>query len=495
MKIFHTTLCTFCVSLCIGQNVNFTDEAFKSKVLSSDALNTIATDLTGNYFAVDANADGEIQLSEALQVKTLDVSNSTISNFGGIENFSNMEEFDCTNSGNPSGEITLDINSMPNLKKLQCGDNVLLLGISSFSNLEFMDIHKCTVPAAVLDLTQFTHLKYLYCGRTYISELNISGLTLLEEIDVSYTQFPALDISALTNLKTYNTAFSDVESIDVSSLTQLEQLLCRYSPLASLTVDGCNALRHIDGTHTQLVSLNASNLPALEELIIESENFTTLTINGSTNLNYISSKYGQLTTLDASNLPNLTTLNCAENNLQHLDVSGSSNILELDCGFNELTTLNCNDLTHLQSLTCIHNQLTSLYVKNGIHESAFYFNVNPNLSYICADESQVAELQIQVTFPLEEVNPECVVDSLCSLNTNAFEADAINVYPNPSDNVVHIDNLNNDNYEIKITSLLGKVLIQKNNSPQIDISGLSKGIYMITVRQGERTLTKKIIKN
>jgi hypothetical protein len=47
---------------------------------------------------------------------------------------------------------------------------------------------------------------------------------------------------------------------------------------------------------------------------------------------------------------------------------------------------------------------------------------------------------------------------------------------------------------VKVTSLLGKVLIKKCNSNQIDISGLSKGIYMIAVSQGERTLTTKLIK-
>jgi Secretion system C-terminal sorting domain len=494
MKKKYTILLSFCTSLCIGQNVNFTDQAFKNKVLSSDSSNQIATDFSGNYFAVDANADGEIQLSEAILVKTLSVNNSTISNFGGIQSFSNMEEFDCSSTGRPSRDITLDISGMPNLKKLACRDNRLLLGISSFSNIEFLDIYKCSV-SATLDFTAFSNLKHLYCGRTFITGIDITGLTLLEDLDISYTQFPALDISTLTNLKTYGTVRSDIESIDASGLIHLEQLTTRFSPLSSLNVNGCNALRYIDCTSTNLLSLNASNLPALQELIIQAENFASLTINGCPNLNYVSSKFGMLTSLDASNLPNLTTLNCSENNLQDLNVSGSSNLLVLDCGFNELTTLDCNTLTHLQSLTCIHNQLTSLYVKNGIHETAFYFNANPNLSYICADESQVPELQIQVTYPLEEVNPECVVDSSCNLSSAEFHADKINIYPNPSDNIVYIDNLNNDYYEVKLTSLLGKVLIQNNNSNVINISSLSKGIYILTVKQGERTLTQKLIKN
>jgi hypothetical protein len=83
----------------------------------------------------------------------------------------------------------------------------------------------------------------------------------------------------------------------------------------------------------------------------------------------------------------------------------------------------------------------------------------------------------------------------CNLALNENQTEKISIYPNPSESIVHISNLTNDYYDVKVTSLLGKVLIQKNNSPQIDISGLSKGIYMITVRQGERNFTKKLIKN
>jgi hypothetical protein len=82
----------------------------------------------------------------------------------------------------------------------------------------------------------------------------------------------------------------------------------------------------------------------------------------------------------------------------------------------------------------------------------------------------------------------------CNLSLNENQTEKISIYPNPSESIVYINNLNNNHYEVKVTSLLGKVLIKKCNSNQIDISGLSKGIYMITVRQGDRTLTKKLMK-
>ncbi len=83
----------------------------------------------------------------------------------------------------------------------------------------------------------------------------------------------------------------------------------------------------------------------------------------------------------------------------------------------------------------------------------------------------------------------------CNLSLAKNASEKISVYPNPSENIIQIDNLTTENYELKITTLLGKIVLQKNNSNRIDISSLSKGIYILTVKQGERILTKKLIKN
>jgi CubicO group peptidase (beta-lactamase class C family) len=82
----------------------------------------------------------------------------------------------------------------------------------------------------------------------------------------------------------------------------------------------------------------------------------------------------------------------------------------------------------------------------------------------------------------------------CNLSITENAIDKITVYPNPSESILHIGHLTTENYQVKVTSLLGKVLIQKANSDSIDISNLSKGMYLITIHQGERTLTQKLIK-
>src|SRR6218665_1547270 len=56
-----------------AQNINFPDANFKAMLLSSSPNNEIAKNLIGNYFAIDADGDGEISKSEAENVSYLKI--------------------------------------------------------------------------------------------------------------------------------------------------------------------------------------------------------------------------------------------------------------------------------------------------------------------------------------------------------------------------------------------------------------------------------------
>ncbi|HAN78995.1 MAG TPA: hypothetical protein DCQ31_15130 [Bacteroidales bacterium] len=68
------------------------------------------------------------------------------------------------------------------------------------------------------------------------------------------------------------------------------------------------------------------------------------------------------------------------------------------------------------------------------------------------------------------------------------------IYPNPTNTEINIVLPQSENTRIEISNMLGIVLIIRNNEDKIDISGLTKGIYFIWVRQGQRTFLKKLIK-
>ena len=83
----------------------------------------------------------------------------------------------------------------------------------------------------------------------------------------------------------------------------------------------------------------------------------------------------------------------------------------------------------------------------------------------------------------------------CNLATVGTDKKSIAIYPNPSDNNIHIANLSDENFDVEIENLLGAIVLKKSNQNTIDISHLHKGIYMITITQGAKIYTKKLIKN
>src|SRR5690606_26234432 len=70
-----------------AQIISFSDPNFKAKLLQSSTSNNIASAGGFNYIKIDANNNGEIEVSEVLPVKILNIGYSSITSLAGIENF------------------------------------------------------------------------------------------------------------------------------------------------------------------------------------------------------------------------------------------------------------------------------------------------------------------------------------------------------------------------------------------------------------------------
>ncbi len=70
------------------------------------------------------------------------------------------------------------------------------------------------------------------------------------------------------------------------------------------------------------------------------------------------------------------------------------------------------------------------------------------------------------------------------------------VWPNPSNGKIKIDNATNELMEVSIYSLEGKLIYSKNNvskNEELNISKLSKGLYEIKIKAGEKTMNRKLV--
>lgn len=88
-----------------------------------------------------------------------------------------------------------------------------------------------------------------------------------------------------------------------------------------------------------------------------------------------------------------------------------------------------------------------------------------------------------------------------SLGTDSYDADfQVSFFPNPTKDSLHINmgNLQVDNYNLVIKDINGKNVINKSIiSPKlietINIDGLSKGMYLVTMTSGDKKISKKIV--
>lgn len=104
-----------------AQEIVVPDANFKATLLASSTINVVAKNADGNAIAIDANADGSITQSEALEVRWLDVSASAINSLEGIAYFKNLNELYCFYNY----LATLDVSTNTNLELLSCSNNGL----------------------------------------------------------------------------------------------------------------------------------------------------------------------------------------------------------------------------------------------------------------------------------------------------------------------------------------------------------------------------------
>lgn len=400
-----------------AQNVDIFDPFFKNKLLTADTFNGIAKDANGAFFRIDANLDGEIQVSEAIRVVELDVSSSGIHSLQGIQGFSNLKVLKCFQ--NSIQDLNLSSNFY--LESVECSDNLISsLNLNGLTNLSYLDCRYMAGRLTSLDLSGLIALKVLKCGRNSITTLDASPLVSLIELDCSISNISSLNLSGLVNLRSLDCSVNQISSLNLSSLGNLEKIDYSYNVgLASLNISSLVSLKELSCNAVGMTSLNLLAFPRLTHLSCHSNMLSDLDFSGNNNLEVIECSANQLAILNVSNLSLLNTLMCSYNQLTVLNLSGLENLVQVDCSNNDIvaletvglstliavicdnnaiTALDMSDSPYASVISCANNpQLASVNLKNGLSfpqvQYTFNFNNTPNLEYVCSDEDEVTFLQ------------------------------------------------------------------------------------------------------
>lgn len=227
----------FFVSNSFAQIINIPDANFKAKLLEADAGVGIAYGCGGGSFKLDANNNGEIEVSEALEVCKLYVNYAAISDMTGIEYFTNLE-------------------------KLFCRGNLI----------------------TTFDATPLINLSWLSIYGNLLTDINLAGLSNLDQLFISDNQLTSIDISDLSSLVVLRCDNNLLTTLNVQQ--PLAYLYCGNNLLETLDVSELSSLYDFDCSSNNLVSLNIKNGSI--------ENSFSFDFSNNNNLQYVCADYEQL---------------------------------------------------------------------------------------------------------------------------------------------------------------------------------------------------------
>lgn len=411
-----------------SQIINIPDSNLKGMLLNASPDNSIATNSSHFAITIDTNGDGEIQVSEALQVYQLRIDNANISDLTGIEYFTNLTNLNCsynqlTSLGtvlslpnltalycNHNQFTTLDVSGITTLTQLACNNNSIT-SLTLNNNLTYLNCSNN--PLGNLDVSALTDLVNLQCNSNSLSNLDVTNLINLQILHCKSNSLTSLNVSTLVNLDRLDFSGNSINTIDLSTLVNLEYLACSDNGLTSLNISSSPNLIELSCHINEISSLDVSTLTNLERLQINNNLLTTIDLTALSNLEHLMCSHNLFSNLDINALTNLEYLNYGNSGLGNIDVQNQVNLKALFTHFITELPTNIENLQNLQSLTITMSEieeidvsflssltgfnsldnelLTYVNLKNGNNftTEGISFSNNPNLVFVCVNDNDL----------------------------------------------------------------------------------------------------------
>ena len=223
MKQLYILLFLFVSSISVSQIITIPDANFKAKLLAANTTNQIASSTINSFtpMVIDTNGNGEIEVSEALLVRRIDVSNSSINSMEGVQNFTGLRYLNCSNNS----IISLDVNNLLNLVDLNCSNNLLTTLISNnlFNTLKglncsYNNLTSLQLPSFIDYTDEEEPFIYLECSHNDLTEIFFNTPSYGQQftsINLSNNNFTSLTFS-LPRISTERLNLSDNPLINLS---------------------------------------------------------------------------------------------------------------------------------------------------------------------------------------------------------------------------------------------------------------------------------------
>ncbi len=314
--------------------------------------------------AVDNFIDDYVLTSAIDTVRNLNLSFRSVSNITGVENFSNLEFLDISNTLLTS---SVDLSGNTKLKEFICIDtNIDSVNLANCSDLERLQFI-CNLTS--LDVSNSPKLTYLKCYGGWFETLDLSNNPNIDTLDFYSIQFHSITFSDSFNINYIHCNQSMLDSLIIPQNNSLTYLDCSQGSIDSLDLSGCSALIELDCSQNGMLYLDVTTNLSLEKLYCYSNGFENIDVSSNTALTHLDAYANFIGNIDLSNNTSLQYLQVQEGQMTSLDVSNNPVLVELQCWNNW--------------------QLSSLNVKNGNNTNFTIFDArnNGNLTCIQVDDA------------------------------------------------------------------------------------------------------------
>lgn len=209
------------------------------------------------------------------------------------------------------------------------------------------------------DLACFVNLEKLSCVRTKLTELDVSGLKKLAELDISETKIASLTLPEGNVLRTLRADDTALSSLPTEFLTGLKTLSIAGAPLASRPdYSRLTSLKSLDISGTGFDAFRTEEIAALaglEELSLsENPGVTSFRLADFPKLKKADLSYCSLTEIDLKGCDALSELNVSYNKLKTVDLRPAASLTLCEAfgdGYSEIIAtgsevrVNCNQTT------------------------------------------------------------------------------------------------------------------------------------------------------
>ncbi|MCF6131115.1 T9SS type A sorting domain-containing protein [Flavobacterium wongokense] len=423
----------FCLIFSIfvnAQVINFPDANFKTKLMQQD----VAFDSNYIPITLDANNNGNIEVSEVQGVIFLNVSHGNISDLTGINHFTNLWALDC--SYNSLTNITVD-NSII-IMNLNASHNALTSVNVNFGN--FNQDYDPGLDLSYNNLATFSLSNVIMHDGFFINNNQLTSLTInnchLGGFSVAQNNLSAINFTG-------NNSIGGYANFTYNQFTMLD--------LAGANIDyECNVIL-------------GNNIQDRIRNLLGGEIYYT-----SNNTFFDLGDYRGTTSCDPEAGGRVYINSCP--NLETINFKNGYNHMFITC--DEGGDIFQNPSISLQIGTC------------------------PNLTTICTDQLEkdtfqfwvdLLGLQNQIT-----VNPNCSP----TMATEELVLEQFTIFPVPTKDILQIHS--NDSLEIKgitIYNNLGQMVqMEIGNQHEIDVSRLAKGAYYLKIKTDSLTSIKQFLK-